>query len=223
MTERLDFRGWSVIFMAAVIAVAVMMPSSRRPMLRLVGLGEMLGPVHTGTQHPRPAGQPPGTQAGTVRPALSMPKDLRRAVRAAQAVRIRYRVPVSVTLGQAMHESRPGLDSGLAKRGKNYFGVKCGRSPYTAGCINMDTVDYTPGSGLYLNPGAAFRRYNSPEASFLDYGLVLQLGRYAAAYRCGGDPACFLRAVEAGGYASPGYAARVLQVIRAQHLTRWDK
>lgn len=156
---------------------------------------------------------------------LALPHDLPRAVTAARAARARYGVPVSVALGQAMLESGTDLRSGLARGHRNYFGVKCtaDNGPYASGCATMPTVDYAPGRGLYRNPGARFRTYPTPEASFLDYGRVLTLPRYRAAHRCGGDPACFIRAVAAGGYATPTYATSVLRVIDAHNLRRYDR
>jgi hypothetical protein len=212
----LDWRGG----FALVVIAALAFPQSRGALVdTALSMHVSGGGGKTAAKAASPGRESPGAARG----ALVMPRDMSRAVRAAQAVRGRYGVPVSVTLGQAMHESRPDLSSGLARRGLNYFGVKCGTSPYTAGCIDMDTIDYAPGRGLYQNPGAGFRRYRSPEASFLDYGRTLALPRYAATRRCGGRPACFLRAVEAGGYASPGYASRVLDVIQAHNLTKWDR
>lgn len=166
---------------------------------------------------------PPGSVAAKTRAALRLPSDMTRAVTAARAARARYGVPVSVTLGQAMLESGVDLDSGLARRDRNYFGIKCGGSgsPYAAGCTRLDTIECLP---RCVRTAAGFRKYGSPEASFLDYGRLLSGSRYRAAHVHRRDPAAFVRAVAAAGYATdPAYAAKVIRVIDQQGLRRWDR
>lgn len=222
-TTRLKPRG---VF-AVVVIGSLFYPHTRPMVLSAVSdalsTGKTTAAAKAGGHRPadiRP--MPSGSLAGPIHGALTLPSDLPRAVRAARAVRTRYGVPVSVTLGQAMLESGSNLGSGLAREHRNYFGVKCGSgSPYQTGCVRLGTTECLPRCSPVVD---GFRAYRSPEASFLDYGRLLNGNRYAAAHRHESDPDAFVRAVAAAGYATaPDYAGRVIRVIDREDLRRWDQ
>ena len=139
----------------------------------------------------------------------------------AQADYSRNGVFASVTLAQSIVESGWGK-SGLTQRANNMFGIKCS-SAWTGECINMSTGEY--GSGGYYMTDAAFRKYDSVEASLNDHSLFLiENSRYA-------DHGVFrattyqeqITAIHEAGYATaPNYASAIIDIIKSYDLDRWD-
>lgn len=202
----------SAFLLSAAVAGGV---AASAPALASVGSDEGNRPAHT-----RPV---PGH--GSARAALDLPRDMPRAVAAARAVRAEYGVPVSVTLGQLYLESGNGR-SGLARRWRNYFGIKCGPSgpgPIATGCTPpLGTTEFYGADAVRI--ADRFRAYASPEASMRDYGRLVTSGRYAGTLAHRRDPAAFLAELARSGYATtPGYAGRVQAVIRHEGFGRYDR
>ncbi|GLZ32549.1 hypothetical protein Lesp02_47370 [Lentzea sp. NBRC 105346] len=142
----------------------------------------------------------------------------------AQAVQAEYRIPASVTAGQAIHESAWGKST-LSTRDKNYFGIKCGGSPPTpgpiaTGCAEYPTTECTP----TCHPATAyFRVYRSMTDSFRDYGRMLtQSATYAYALPYRNDPDRFIREVAKKYATDPDYAHLVIATMRTNNLYRLD-
>lgn len=128
----------------------------------------------------------------------------------------------SVTVAQAIIESNWGR-SGLASAPyNNLFGIKAGG--YWGGRqVVMPTGEYL--NGRYVTVNAAFRAYDSQEASFRDHtNFLLQNSRYAAN---GVINAPSYQAMATGlqraGYATdPSYAATLINVVQRYNLNALD-
>lgn len=113
-------------------------------------------------------------------------------------------VPVPVALAQAAHETGWGT-SYLALTNNNYFGIKCAGLPEPTACAG------------------GYRAYETPEASFVDYGRFLRSNpRYAEAFNHLDEPLAFLREIAKAGYAEDsGYFDKIRAVMDEYHLTRF--
>lgn len=123
-------------------------------------------------------------------------------------------VPSSVTLAQAILES----DWGRSAPGNNLFGIK-GEGP--AGSTTRRVVEYR--GGRRGHKMAAFRAYENMGQSVIDHGTLLGQGRRYARARAGGEaPEAWAKALT-GTYATdPRYAGKLLTVIDARELRRFD-
>lgn len=138
----------------------------------------------------------------------------------AQAEEREYGVPASVAIAQAMLESGMG-ESGLTKNANNWFGIKCSStaSPYQNGCYSVSTTEYDANGSAYTTT-ASFRKYDTPEKSFIDHGYFLsRLTRYAKAFSYTNNPDRFIVEVHLGGYATdPQYANKVINLMTKYNL-----
>lgn len=126
---------------------------------------------------------------------------------------IEHGVPASVTLAQAIFESRCG-SSALAKKSNNHFGIKC-HTTWTG-----DTVVKTDDT---LNE--CFRKYNSVEDSYEDHSLFLKSrSRYAALFKIPvTDYKAWCRGLKTAGYATyPLYAEELIKIIDEYKLYTLD-
>ncbi|MHB1133431.1 MAG: glucosaminidase domain-containing protein [Chloroflexota bacterium] len=130
-------------------------------------------------------------------------------------------VPASVTLAQAMLESANGT-SGLAVKGKNYFGIKAQTRPGPAGIIEMPTWEVLNGKNVTVM--AAFRAYNSAAESFADHGRFFTENRlYAQAMRNVGDAKTFAQLIHKAGYATdPAYSDKLIKLMDKYNLYQYD-
>lgn len=142
----------------------------------------------------------------------------------AQHSRDQYRVPVSVSIAQAINESGWGR-SGLSREGNAYFGIKCFATPgaVAAGCRPYDTSECND-DGCY-DTVATFRVYRSAADSFLDHGRFLtENPRYAPAFVHVDDPDRFAREIHRAGYATdPDYTDKLLRLMRQYDLYQYDR
>lgn len=161
-----------------------------------------------------------------VRPAaaLDAPTFIAKTVAWAQAEERTYGVPTSVALAQAMLESGMG-ESGLTKNANNWFGIKCFAkvSPYQNGCYSISTREYDANGNMYTTT-AKFRKYDTPELSFIDHGYFLRnVSRYANAFNYTNDPDRFIVEVHLAGYATdPTYANMIINVMVRHNLYQYN-
>ena len=131
-----------------------------------------------------------------------------------------YRVPVAVTIAQAILESGWGR-SDLAVVARNYFGIKCSSvaSPYQTGCVDKATWEHLGGTDVTVT--AAFRTYATMRDSFLDHGLFLTRPRYAAAFETA-DPDVFAYRIWEAGYATdPAYPGKLSALMDQYNLRQY--
>lgn len=124
----------------------------------------------------------------------------------------RYKIPASITLAQALLESRAG-QSELARESNNHFGIKChdwsGKKTY-----HEDD-----------NPNDCFRVYKTVKDSYEDHSVFLtSVQRYRNLFKL--DPTDYVgwaRGLKMAGYATnPSYADRLINLIEAYNLDRYD-
>ncbi len=134
---------------------------------------------------------------------------------------IKKGIPASVTLAQA------ALESGWGKYavGNNFFGIKDQPNdewtgPYTA----ADTTEYINGNKIYIT--SKFRKYQSPEESFLDHASFLQKNkRYEFLFALPEtDYVGWAQGLKKAGYATaPNYANQLITLIKAYKLDEYDR
>jgi hypothetical protein len=123
-------------------------------------------------------------------------------------------VPASITLAQAIIESRSG-ESRLAAEINNHFGIKCFSKTCKKGhCRNFSDDHHKD----------FFRRFASVEDSYRAHSEVVLNPRYTSLLRGRKDHASWARALEAGGYATGSrYAEKLCSVIARYRLARFDR
>jgi flagellar protein FlgJ len=135
----------------------------------------------------------------------------------------RYRVPVSVTVAQAILESGWG-GSSLTRQGASFFGMKCFGSPgpVALGCRPYPTKECR-GKRCYRTT-AYFRLYGAASLSFRDHARQLAtLPRYKRAFAHTANANRFAVEIHRGGYAtSPTYARNLISLMRQYDLYRYD-
>lgn len=127
---------------------------------------------------------------------------------------IRYRIPASVILAQAIFESNCG-QSALAKKSNNHFGIKCHLA------WRGDTVVKTDDTF-----NECFRKYNSIEESYTDHSLFLKSrARYSFLFDLSiTDYKGWCKGLKSAGYATfPGYAEELISIIEENKLYLYDK
>lgn len=126
----------------------------------------------------------------------------------------RWDVPASLTLAQAILESNWGRSA----PGFNLFGMK-GEGP--AGSTERRVVEYRGGRRRVTT--AKFRAYPDFAGSLADHGRLLGEARvYRVAREGGEDPSAWARGL-VGVYATdPRYARKLVRVIGARGLERFD-
>ena len=127
-----------------------------------------------------------------------------------------YGIPASVTLSQMAHESRFGM-SDLARKGNNFFGIKCSRQwlrdgkPYS--CHDDD------------KKGEKFCNYATAEESVEHHSRLLMSERYRKCRSCKPtDYHGWLSALKKAGYATDkDYVALCERIIKRYRLYLYDE
>ncbi|MEG0496821.1 MAG: LysM peptidoglycan-binding domain-containing protein [Carnobacterium sp.] len=129
-----------------------------------------------------------------------------------------YKVLPSVAIAQAALESAWGT-SGLAANHNNLFGIKGNYGGHTA---NMTTWEVY--GGVTYTITADFRAYPNWTTSIKDYGIFLNVNsRYKHALGLT-DYKKQIKAIHEAGYATdPHYQTKIISIIEANDLTRFDK
>ena len=138
---------------------------------------------------------------------------------AAQVCAKKSGVPASVTVAQAALESGWG-ESGLARKGRNLFGVKADAS-WKGDILTMQTKEFLNGSWVVVT--ARWRKYSNWQRALDDHAAFLKNNkRYAECFQCqsGVD---FAQAVAKAGYATdPRYAYKLISIIEKHNLAQLD-
>lgn len=126
----------------------------------------------------------------------------------------------SLTIAQAILESGDG-NSGLTKQGNALFGIKPG-SNWKGKVWTGGTVEYY--EGVKTNVTCGFRAYDSWEESILDHSKFLtSLSRYAKVVGETDYKKACKYIYEAGYATDPNYTNKLIQLIEANNLTKYDK
>ncbi len=125
----------------------------------------------------------------------------------------------SPIIAQAILESGWG-ESRLAAVYHNYFGLKCG-TRWTGKSVNLKTMEeYTPGTLTQIKDN--FRVYGNMEEGVKGYFEFIQLARYQNLKGIT-DPAAYLEAIKADGYAtSSKYVENTMRIVSQYDLQQYD-
>ena len=121
-------------------------------------------------------------------------------------------IPASITLAQGIHETSAG-NSELATNANNHFGIKCKKS-WTG-----ETYSYTDDA-----PDECFRKYGSPEQSYVDHSDYLSTSpRYAVLFTYKPtDYASWAHGLKKCGYATnPRYAQILIRLVEEYQLQEY--
>jgi len=127
---------------------------------------------------------------------------------------IRYNIPASITLAQAVLESGNG-ESRLATEGKNHFGIKC-HDNWNGETIIEDDDE----------KGECFRKYSKVADSYRDHSLFLiERGRYSFLFKYSKTAyKKWAKGLKKAGYATnPKYPSLLIDLIEKYDLSRFDK
>lgn len=124
-------------------------------------------------------------------------------------------VPASLTLAQAIVESRSGT-SELAVNANALFGIK-GEGP--AGSYEKVSDEYV--NGIRIEKRSAFRKYNDWDESIRDHSEFLLKPRYRNVIGADWRTAC-VEVARAGYATDPNYAAKLTKVIEQYLLYEYD-
>ena len=132
----------------------------------------------------------------------------------ARAEMERYGIPASISMAQALIESRAGT-SLLAQKCKNHFGIKCWSKAHR-GCCMMFKDDSNHDS---------FRHFeNSPSESWRAHSKLLSSGRYEKLHAYGNDYRQWAYGLKAAGYATDKkYAEKLIGIIERYDLHELDQ
>ena len=133
-------------------------------------------------------------------------------------------IPASIKLAQACVESGYGTSS-LARKAGNHFGVKCGRE-WLGDTYYLKDDDYDDTGKLVES---CFRRYESPEASFVAHSEFLRdpnkSYRYGFLFRLEAkDYKRWAQGLYQAGYATnPNYPNLLINTIEDNQLFKYDE
>lgn len=124
----------------------------------------------------------------------------------------RARIPTSITLAQAILESDRGR-SNLAQKHNNHFGIKWWKNKFGNA------------TGRVKKPDGYFRTYDDVLQSYMDHSdFLVDNSRYVNTFdMCGANSRCWSFQLQYHKYATdPGYASKLIRLIRRLELWRYD-
>jgi len=134
--------------------------------------------------------------------------------RAAIAEMYYSKIPASITMAQALHESRYGT-SELAVKANNHFGIKC-QAEWTGKRYTYQDDDKNNCFRLYDSVSESFRDHSNFLLTRPRYSFLFQLDPY--------DYASWAYGLKKAGYATnPNYAAILIKLIEDYNLCQLDK
>lgn len=131
-------------------------------------------------------------------------------------------VPASITLAQAALESGWG-QSKLTREANNFFGIKDQKNDdWTGPNYQISTREVY--NGKDTTEIAKFRKYRSPEQSFIDHGNFLRKNkRYAKLFNSYQWQSWAYGLQDAGYATDPNYAKVLIGIINKYGLAQYDK
>ena len=135
----------------------------------------------------------------------------------------KHKIPASITIAQAILESGDG-NSGLARKGKNHFGIKC-HSSWSGEKIYLDTREENNDGSSRTEKKACFRKYPNISLSFDDHSKFLKdNSRYDSLFDLGTtDYKGWAQGLQRAGYAtSSTYAKTLISIIERYNLNKYD-
>lgn len=132
----------------------------------------------------------------------------------------RTKIPASITMAQALHESNKGT-SALATSANNHFGIKCKK--YWKGGTYYHEDDDLDERGKLIE--SCFRSYDAAIDSYVDHSNFLKYGgNYQGLFMLSPkDHIGWAYGLKRAGYATdPLYAEKLIKIIKEYGLERLD-
>lgn len=125
----------------------------------------------------------------------------------------KYKIPASISMAQAIIESRCG-ESRLAEKNNNHFGIKCFRNSCKKGhCSNFTDDSHKD----------FFRKYEDPIQSWREHSILLSSPRFKDLKKSGNDYENWAQGLEKFGYATnKDYAEMLIETIELYGLDELD-
>jgi flagellum-specific peptidoglycan hydrolase FlgJ len=144
---------------------------------------------------------------------------IERYTKIAVAEMDKFQIPASISMGQAIIESRAGK-SILATKNNNMFGIKCFLKPgANATCGKTHCTNHFDDSGKDF-----FRKYDNSWDSWREHSQFLTKDRYQPLFKAGKDYKAWAKGLREFGYASdPDYEKKILSVIERYKLYKLDE
>jgi flagellum-specific peptidoglycan hydrolase FlgJ len=135
-----------------------------------------------------------------------------RFVSVARAEKLKFGIPVSITLAQGLLESDAG-ESSLTRKANNHFGVKTFDKKVAHVVMKDDT------------PRDKFKKYNSAWESYRDHSQLLMRDHYKhLQFLSKTDYIGWAKGLKKAGYATdPFYAEKLVKIIESLQLYRFDE
>jgi len=130
----------------------------------------------------------------------------------------KFQIPASISMGQAIIESRAGK-SILATKNNNMFGIKCFLKPgANATCGKTHCTNHFDDTGKDF-----FRKYENGWDSWREHSQFLTKERYQPLFKAGKDYKAWAKGLRALGYATdPDYEKKLISVIERYKLYKLD-
>jgi flagellum-specific peptidoglycan hydrolase FlgJ len=141
----------------------------------------------------------------------------------AQRIQEKYKILASLIIAQACLESNFGR-SGLARQGKNLFGIK---GSYNGHSVTMRTHEFVRGKKVWID--APFRKYPSWYESLEDLaklyinGVSWDKNKYRSIIGETNYVMACKKVQECGYCTDPNYAAKLINIIEKYDLTKYDR
>jgi flagellum-specific peptidoglycan hydrolase FlgJ len=131
----------------------------------------------------------------------------------------KFQIPASISMGQAIIESRAGK-SILATKNNNMFGIKCFLKPgANATCGKTHCTNHFDDSGKDF-----FRKYENGWDSWREHSQFLTKDRYQPLFKAGKDYKAWAKGLREFGYATdPDYEKKLISVIERYKLYKLDE
>ncbi len=204
--EKTDIRNQLNLANAATAVGAALTPEQQKKALQYSNLGFVLNPGFA--------------EKHEVDPAIVAAKNklcfdyIARYSNTAKEEAALFNIPASITLAQGLLESNVGASS-LAAKENNHFGIKCRKK-----CIGCRCANYTDDSKYDM-----FRIFDSAWESFREHSKLLSNKRYKHLSQLPRtDYVNWANGLQAAGYATDKkYASKLIAIIKALHLDRFDR
>ncbi|MEN9610682.1 MAG: hypothetical protein RLZZ628_1496 [Bacteroidota bacterium] len=131
----------------------------------------------------------------------------------------KFQIPASISMGQAIIESRAG-QSILATKNNNMFGIKCFLKPgANATCGKTHCTNHFDDTGKDF-----FRKYENGWDSWREHSQFLTKDRYQPLFKAGKDYKAWAKGLRELGYATdPDYERKLISVIERYKLYKLDE
>jgi flagellum-specific peptidoglycan hydrolase FlgJ len=137
-----------------------------------------------------------------------------RFLNVAKTEQIKYGIPASIKLAQAILESGIG-ESKLATKNNNFFGIKC----FAKKCEKNHCSNYHDDTHKDF-----FRNYETAWESFRAHSILLQKNRYIHLQSHETDYRSWAEGLQSAGYATdPKYSEKLISLIEDYELYKYDK